>query len=279
VKKKVYIDLPTAYRLHFHFRFQTKNKQPLFRQTHFEAIRALLEEICNHHQYHLLDARPEPHQLRCLLSLRPNQAPSKVMQTIKANLSRELSRTLIEFESISDLWQRGFFAETVGKIDRRAVERYVETQDAHHGYASRHWSPVVKFKASAEEHGRFHSLHTWGRLYYHVVLATQYRREWFDRTAGERLVGYFRKVADRKGYLLWRASVLPDHVHLLLRLPPQMSIGEVVENLMNNSYYFLTPEISVEIKDLSLFEVWQPSYYAGTIGGPTTAQVKSFLRR
>jgi len=279
MKKKIYIDLPAAYRLHFHFRFQTKNEQPLFRQIHFDAIRALLGEICDWHQYHLLDLRPEPHQLRCLLSLRPAQAPSKVMQTVKTNLSRELSRTFPEFESLSTLWQRGFYAQTVGKIDRRAVERYIETQDAHHGYASRQRSPVAKFKAPVEEHRRFHSLHTWARLHYHVVLVTQYRRAWFDSTAGQRLVGYFRRVAERKGYLLWRMSVLPDHMHLLLRLPPQMSIGEVVENLMNNSYYFLTPEVNVEIKDPSLFEVWQPSYYSGTIGGPTTAQVKSYLRR
>jgi putative transposase len=201
------------------------------------------------------------------------------MQTVKANLSRELSRTFHEFAPISNLWQRGFFGETIGRIDRCVVEQYIETQDAHHGYASRLWSPVVKFRAPVEEHWRFHSLHTWARLHYHVVLVTQYRRVWFDNTVGQRLVGYFRRVAERKGYLLWRMSVLPDHVHLLLRLPPQMSIGEVVENLMNNSYYFLTPEVSIEIKDPSLFVVWQPSYYAGTIGGPTTAQVKNYLRR
>lgn len=75
----IYADLSAAYRLRYHFRFQTKNDRHLFRPDQFDSILLSLQQICDHHHYHLLESIPEAHQLRCLLSLRPNQSPSKVM--------------------------------------------------------------------------------------------------------------------------------------------------------------------------------------------------------
>jgi REP element-mobilizing transposase RayT len=145
MKNLIYADLPAAYRLHYHVRFQTKNQRPLFNPNQFDSILGGLQQICDQHDYHLLESKPEAHQLRCLLSLRPKQAPSKVMQIVKTNLSRQLRQSLSDLEApASPVWQRGFYVRTAGKIDRRAVERYVEAQDAHHGYSSRLHRPVAK---------------------------------------------------------------------------------------------------------------------------------------
>ena len=65
-------------------------------------------------------------------------------------------------------------------------------------------------------------------------------------------------------------QICDQHDYRLLE-SPQLAIGEVVENLMNNSHYFLTPPFDLPVKDCTLFEVWRPSYYVGAIGGPATA--------
>jgi transposase IS200 family protein len=50
-----------------------------------------------------------------------------------------------------------------------------------------------------------------------------------------RVVDYMLKVASKRGFALEEVSVLPDHVHLLVKLPPKISIENCALSLMNNS--------------------------------------------
>jgi len=115
-------------------------------------------------------------------------------------------------------------------------------------------------------------------LKHHLVLATTFRRGIFDSRLGEALVDYWLKVAVMRDFALDQATVLPDHVHLLVRIKPRMSIEECTLSLMNNGQHFIGKHYSGRLIEAGVNQLWQPSAYAGTCGELPTALLKSFLR-
>jgi REP element-mobilizing transposase RayT len=136
-----------AYQLHYYLCFRTRRCRGVFTTPgHVEALDAALREICERHDYHLLQSKVYPDHLRCLLSLRPSQAISQVIQTIKANSARLFNA---QFALTPPLWGRGFLARSVGRVRLGIVKQYISEQAEHHGYAQRVRPPVSR--SSAEE--------------------------------------------------------------------------------------------------------------------------------
>ena len=63
---------------------------------------------------------------------------------------------------------------------------------------------------------------------YHIVFAPKYHRKAFY--GGRRLeIGQIlRQLCERKGVNILEAEVCPDHVHMLLEIPPKYSISSVM---------------------------------------------------
>jgi REP element-mobilizing transposase RayT len=95
---------------------------------------------------------------------------------------------------------------------------------------------------------------------------------------GQALVNYWIKVAARRGFAVDQATVLPDHVHLLVRITPKISVEQVALSLMNNAQYFVAKQFPLTLVEAKIDQLWQPSAYAGTCGELTTALLKAFLR-
>jgi REP element-mobilizing transposase RayT len=95
---------------------------------------------------------------------------------------------------------------------------------------------------------------------------------------GEALVSYWMTVAARRGFAVDQVTVLPDHVHLLVRITPKISVEQVALSLMNNGQYFVGKHFPRALVDARIDQLWQPSGYVGTCGEFTTALLKAFLR-
>ena len=59
---------------------------------------------------------------------------------------------------------------------------------------------------------------------------------------------------------------------------PSMSVLECVLTLMNNSWSMMNDRFWGVLEQTDAWDVWEPSFYAGTIGDVTTAEVKAYLR-
>jgi putative transposase len=268
-------DLHWAFQPHYLLCFRTNRRRTLFADDGRMAILSdWLTEICGRHDYHLLEGEPHTDHLRCLLSLRPNHVISNVIQTVKTNLSRE---SCIAFALTPPVWERAYLARTVGRVRIGAVRRYLDGQAEHHGYASRFRPPV--FRYAAREPVSLKAAHTAFDLNYHLVFATRYRRAIFDSRIGGDLGTYWLKVAAKRGFAIDRMSVLPDHVHLLVRTVPKMSIEACALALMNNAQHWMAARFPDELVKEKVDQLWQSSAYAGTCGEVTTALMKWFLRK
>ena len=250
-----------AYQLHYYLCFRTRTRQSL--PTNLTDV---LVEICERHDYHLLKSQLYPDHVRMLMSLKPTQRISDAILKLKSNSSPS-----------AGFWQRGYLARSVGRVRIATIKSYIDGQAEHHGYASRVLPPVFRYRA--KEPVALRGKHSSFELSHHLVFATRYRLGVFDLALGRNLTSYWLRVASLRDFAIDRVTVVPDHIHLLVRTVPKMSVEECALSLMNNGQYFVgkyAPEVLVQA---GIDGLWQPSAYAGTTGKVTTALVKKFLDR
>lgn len=267
------MDIAWAYQLHYYLCFRTHWRQEAFSsERQVAALQFQLEQICQDHDYRLLENKIYLNQLRCLLSLRPSQTISDVVRTLKANSSREFSRL---FDLSSGLWARGFLARSVGRIRVDPIRRYLTSQPEHHGYAFRVLPPVYRYRAGLPV--VLNAAHSVFDLNHHLVFATRYRKGVFSSRVGEALCGYWLKVAEKYGFAIDQVSIVPDHTHLLVRNVPKLSVEECALALLNNGQHFIGQNFPNLLVEVGLDQLWQASAYAGTCGELTTALLKKWL--
>ena len=255
-----YKTLTWAYQLHYYLCFRThRRRYPID-----PFLKTLLHEICDRHDYHLIACKSYPTQLRILVSLRPNQPVAKVIQTIKTNTSRK-----------TRFWARGYLAQSVGRVRTRVVRRYLEQQAAHHGYDSKQSPPVYRYRARPRR--KLSANHAFFDLSHHLVLSTRWRRDVFSFALGRALTDYWLRVAAVRRFAIDQVSTVPDHVHMIVRIVPSMSIEECALLLMNNGQYFMAKNYPQVLIQARIDQLWQPGAYAGTCGQYTTGLMQRWL--
>jgi REP element-mobilizing transposase RayT len=76
-------------------------------------------------------------------------------------------------------------------------------------------------------------------LSHHLVFSTHHRKGIFGANIGQALTEYWLGVAAKRDFALDQISIVPDHIHLIVRIVPKMSIEQVALLLMNNGRHFI----------------------------------------
>lgn len=273
--------LDAAYQLHFYVAFKTHYLRPLVQTAAQRAlVTSVLEDVCTREQYHLLETSLSDNYLRLLISLKPEQTVSRTVQMLKGNVSRRFGfiyREELERQKTTTLWAKGYFARSSGKVNLEAARNYVAAQVSHHGYKGE-WTSSLKYRNPAFKSPAFSLEHCLCMLDYHLVLVTQFRTPLFDEVIAPRLFEYVLTVGRKHGFAVDRMSLLPDHLHLLLQAIPSLSIHNCALAVLNNTRQWMEKNFWGVLKETGAWNVWQPGFYAGTVGEYSTAQVKQFLR-
>ena len=77
--------------------------------------------------------------------------------------------------------------------------------------------------------------HTKWNCKYHIVFAPKYRRKIFYEEKRLAIRDILRTICGWKGVEIIEGEVCPDHVHLLLSIPPKMSVSYFVGYLKGKS--------------------------------------------
>ena len=73
------------------------------------------------------------------------------------------------------------------------------------------------------------SVHSYSRVWLHLVWATLERRPLLNKVAAARLSIHLTRYANEKGIYMKINFANPDHVHALVDLPTGLSIEEVMQ--------------------------------------------------
>ena len=91
------------------------------------------------------------------------------------------------------------------------------------------------------------------------------------------MFNYILGIGLKHRFAVDQVSVLPDHLHLLTEGVPTISVESYVHVLQENIHYWMNKYYYGVLKESNAWDVWPPTYYAGTVGEYTTAQMKRFL--
>jgi len=266
--------LTAAYQLHYYLWFKTYYLRPLLEAHDVRlVVQTVLTDVCARNDYHLLESDITQDQLRLHISLQPRHTVSQTVRLLKGNLQYQFGKSF----GTGKLLGKGYFARSSGKVDLTRVRRYVESQITHHGYAGE-WTKPLRYRNQDFRSPAFRFDHCVSILNYHFVFVTHCRLALFDETIAPRLFEYILAIGLKHKFAVDRIGLLPDHMHMIIEGIPSISVEEYALAIVNNTRYWMEKNYSGVLQATDGWDVWQPSYYAGTVGEYTTAQVNSFLR-
>jgi putative transposase len=111
--------------------------------------------------------------------------------------------------------------------------------------------------------------------HYHVVWCPKYRRKVLVNGADVRLKQIIAEVCQEHDAIVEEVEVMPDHVHLLVSVDPQLGIHRLVRLIKGRSSRFLRQEFP-RLKT-RLPTLWTNSYFVSTTGGAPLELVKQYI--
>ena len=112
--------------------------------------------------------------------------------------------------------------------------------------------------------------HTKWNCKYHIVFAPKYRRKIFYEEKRLAIRDILRTICGWKGVEIIEGEVCPDHVHLLLSIPPKMSVSYFVGYLKGKSSLMMFQRFG------NMKFAYRKGYYVDTVGKNTTA-IKEYI--
>ena len=113
--------------------------------------------------------------------------------------------------------------------------------------------------------------HTKWDCKYHIVFAPKYRRKVFYEEKRESIREILRSLCEWKGVEIIEGEVCPDHIHLLLRIPPKLSVSSFMGYLKGKSSTMIYQKYGNMKFAYRSREFWCRGYYVDTTGKNTKA--------
>ena len=118
--------------------------------------------------------------------------------------------------------------------------------------------------------------HTTWNCKYHIVFAPKYRRNVAYGKLREDIRDIIIMLCKRKGVNIIEGEVCPDHIHLLLSIPPKMSVSGFMGYLKGKSSLMIFQRFGNMKFAYRNREFWCKGYYVDTVG-KNTAAIKSYI--
>ena len=109
-----------------------------------------------------------------------------------------------------------------------------------------------------------------------MVFAPKYRRKVFFYEKREAIREIIKTLCDWKGVEIIEGEICPDHVHLLLAIPPKMSISSFMGYLKGKSSLMIFQMYGNMKFAYRNREFWCRGYYVDTVGKNTKA-IKEYI--
>ena len=118
--------------------------------------------------------------------------------------------------------------------------------------------------------------HTQWNCKYHVVFAPKYRRKVFYASKRLEIGQILRKLCEWKGITIIEAEVCPDHIHMLIEIPPKYSVSSVMRFLKGKSSLMIYQQWANMRYQYRNREFWCRGYYVDTVG-KNTKKIKEYI--
>ncbi len=119
--------------------------------------------------------------------------------------------------------------------------------------------------------------HTIFRLHIHLVWCVKYRKKVLKKDIGLRLRELARQICSDIGVEILSGAVSKDHVHMLVSIPPQVSVSRLVQKVKGKTSYKLQREFASLRKEYWGQRMWARGYFACSTGNVTDDMIKTYI--
>ena len=108
--------------------------------------------------------------------------------------------------------------------------------------------------------------HSKWRCKYHIVFAPKYRRQVIYGELKADIGQILRKLCEQKGVEIIEAQACPDHIHMLVSIPPSISVSQFVGYLKGKSSLMIFDRHANLKYKYGGRHFWCRGYYVDTVG-------------
>lgn len=119
--------------------------------------------------------------------------------------------------------------------------------------------------------------HTKWECKYHIVFAPKYCRQVIYKDIKADVGQILGTLCRRKGIEIIEAECCPDHIHMLVRIPPKYSVSEIVGYLKGKSSLMIFEKYANLKYKYGNRHFWCRGYYVDTVG-KNTAAIKTYIQ-
>ena len=113
----------------------------------------------------------------------------------------------------------------------------------------------------------YHSLsHSKWDCKYHVVFVPKHRRKVIYRSLRQQLGAIFHELARQKECPIIEGHLMPDHVPMVIEIPPKHAVASVVGFLKGKSALAIAREFGGKARNFAGEHFWARGYAVSTVG-------------
>ena len=119
--------------------------------------------------------------------------------------------------------------------------------------------------------------HSKWRCKYHIVFAPKYRRQIIYNKIKADVGKILRLLSERKGVEILEAECCPDHIHMLVTIPPHLSVASFMGYLKSKSSLMIFDRHANLKYKYGNRHFWCRRYYVDTVGKYENA-IKEYIK-
>ena len=108
--------------------------------------------------------------------------------------------------------------------------------------------------------------HTRWECKYHVVFIPKYRRKALFGQIRRDLGEIFHRLARQKESAIEEGHIMPDHVHMMIAIPPKYSVAQVVGYIKGKSAIHIARLYMERRRNFVGQHFWARGYFVSTVG-------------
>ena len=119
--------------------------------------------------------------------------------------------------------------------------------------------------------------HTKWMCKYHIVFTPKYRRKIIYNQYKESIRDILKQLCDYKGVEIIEGHIMPDHVHMLVSIPPKLSVSQFMGYLKGKSALMIFDKHANLKYKFGNRHFWAEGYYVSTVG-LNEATIKKYIQ-
>jgi putative transposase len=123
-----------------------------------------------------------------------------------------------------------------------------------------------------------HTSHVTYDLKYHIVWITKYRKPVLIGKIAERAREIIRQVCKDNEVEILAGHVGNDHIHLLVSVPPYLSVSKLVQYMKGQSSHKMQMEYKELNKQYWGRHLWARGYFAASSGNVTDEVILEYIK-